>query len=86
MSETASTAPAPKKRKGFAAMTAEQRRIIASKGGRAAHKKGTAHEWTRVEARIAGQRGGQISRGGRGKLQVFHETNGEQPGQVKDVA
>ena len=49
-------------------MSAEKQREIASKGGRAAHEKGTAHEWTPDEARAAGRKGGQISRGGRGRL------------------
>ena len=49
-------------------MSAEKQREIASKGGRAAHEKGTAHEWTPDEARVAGRKGGQISRGGRGRL------------------
>jgi hypothetical protein len=49
-------------------MSIEKQREIASKGGRAAHEKGTAHEWTPDEARAAGRKGGQISRGGRGRL------------------
>lgn len=49
-------------------MSPEKQREIASKGGRAAHEKGTAHEWTPEEARAAGRKGGQISRGGRGRL------------------
>lgn len=49
-------------------MSAERQREIASKGGRAAHEKGTAHEWTPEEARRAGRKGGQVSRGGRGRL------------------
>ena len=49
-------------------MSAEKQREIASKGGRAAHEKGTAHEWTADEARSAGRKGGQVSRGGRGRL------------------
>ncbi len=57
-----------KERRGFASMSAEKQREIASKGGRAAHEKGTAHEWTPDEARSAGRKGGQISRGGRGRL------------------
>ena len=57
-----------KERRGFASMTPEKQREIASKGGRAAHEKGTAHEWTPDEARNAGRKGGQISRGGRGRL------------------
>ena len=57
-----------KERRGFASMSPDKQREIASKGGRAAHEKGTAHEWTPDEARVAGRKGGQISRGGRGRL------------------
>ena len=40
-------------------MSAEKQREIASKGGRAAHAKGTAHEWSADEARDAGRKGGR---------------------------
>jgi general stress protein YciG len=73
-----------KERRGFASMSAEKQREIASKGGRAAHEKGTAHEWTADEARNAGRKGGQVSRGGRGRLLVLAE--GAQPGTVADHA
>ena len=63
-----------KERRGFASMSAEKQREIASKGGRAAHEKGTAHEWTADEARNAGRKGGQVSRGGRGRLIVPSEA------------
>ena len=63
-----------KERRGFASMSPEKQREIASKGGRAAHEKGTAHEWTAEEARAAGRKGGQISRGGRGRLVVPAEN------------
>ncbi|MDQ3674803.1 MAG: general stress protein [Gemmatimonadota bacterium] len=46
-------------------MKPEAQRAIAAKGGRAAHQKGTAHEFTSEEARIAGRKGGEASRGGR---------------------
>ena len=46
------------KPRGFAAMSKEARSAIASKGGKAAHAKGTAHEFTADEARTAGRRGG----------------------------
>ncbi len=49
-------------------MSGDKQREIASKGGRAAHAKGTAHEWSSDEARDAGRKGGMASRGGRGKL------------------
>jgi general stress protein YciG len=45
--------------RGFAAMDPEQQRLIAAKGGRAAHERGTAHQFSRDEARAAGQKGGQ---------------------------
>ena len=47
--------------RGFASMDRTKQREIASKGGRAAHQKGTAHEWTREEAREAGRKGGIMS-------------------------
>ena len=47
------------KGRGFASMDKSKQRMIASKGGKAAHKKGTAHTWTSEEARKAGQRGGR---------------------------
>jgi len=55
-------------------MSPEKQREIASKGGRAAHEKGTAHEWTADEARNAGRKGGQVSRGGRGRLIVPNDS------------
>jgi len=51
--------------RGFAAMSPEKQREIASKGGRAAHQQGVAHEWSRDEAKEAGRKGGQ-ARGRRG--------------------
>ena len=48
--------------RGFAAMDPAKQREIASKGGRAAHLKGTAHEFTSEEARVAGRKGGEASR------------------------
>jgi general stress protein YciG len=68
--------PERKERRGFASMSPEKQREIASKGGRAAHQKGTAHEWTSEEARSAGRKGGQISRGGRGRLVEPADTMG----------
>jgi hypothetical protein len=67
-------------------MSAEKQREIASKGGRAAHEKGTAHEWTADEARNAGRKGGQVSRGGRGRLVVPQEATqaGTEPDSTAD--
>jgi len=51
-----------KEKSGFASLDLNQRREIASKGGKAAHQKGTAHEWTPDEAREAGRKGGHTPR------------------------
>jgi general stress protein YciG len=67
-----------KERRGFASMSPDKQKEIASKGGRAAHAKGTAHEWTSDEARAAGRKGGQISRGGRGRLRA-EDVMGQAP-------
>lgn len=48
--------------RGFASMSPEKKREIASKGGKAAHAMGTAHKWTSEEAQAAGRKGGSISR------------------------
>jgi len=53
-------------------MDPEKQRRIASKGGKAAHAKGRAHEWTVDEAREAGRKGGSASH-------RRHETSQEQP-------
>ena len=42
-------------------MDRHKQKEIASKGGKAAHQKGTAHEWTSEEAREAGRKGGMAS-------------------------
>jgi general stress protein YciG len=50
-----------KSSRGFAGMDPERQRAIASKGGRAAHAKGTAHEFTPEDAREGGRKGGQAA-------------------------
>jgi len=49
-------------KQGFASMDRERVSAIASKGGKAAHHKGTAHEWTSEEARRAGLKGVEVRR------------------------
>jgi hypothetical protein len=49
---------------GFASMTPEKVRDIASKGGKRSHELGVAHKWTSEEAANAGRIGGRISRRG----------------------
>ena len=45
--------------RGFAGMSPEKQRAVASNGGRAAHAAGRAHEFSEEEAREAGRRGGE---------------------------
>ena len=47
------------KRRGFASMDKQKQREIASRGGKAAHEQGSAHEFTSDEARRAGRKGGK---------------------------
>ena len=56
-----------KSNRGFASMDPERQRQIASEGGRAAHEKGTAHEFTSEEAREAGRKGGMARSANRSK-------------------
>jgi hypothetical protein len=68
-----------KEDRGFASMDRAQQREIASKGGRAAHTKGTAHEWTSEEAREAGRKGGMASHRRREQLTAQEGAGERQP-------
>lgn len=48
--------------RGFASMSQEKRRSIASMGGKAAWEQGVAYRWTSEQARAAGRKGGAKSR------------------------
>ncbi len=63
-----------KEDRGFASMDRAKQREIASKGGKAAHQKGTAHEWTSEEAREAGRKGGMASH--RRRKEMLDQTSG----------
>lgn len=65
--ESAQQAPPAKRRRGFAAMPASKVKAIAAKGGVAAHEKGTAHRFTKEEAREAGRKGGRAPHRVRGR-------------------
>jgi general stress protein YciG len=58
-------------------MDRAKQREIASKGGKAAHQKGTAHEWTSEEARDAGRKGGIASHRRRREQQGGSSEAGE---------
>jgi uncharacterized protein len=65
-----------KEDRGFASMDRSKQKEIASKGGKAAHQKGTAHEWTSEEARDAGRKGGLASHRRRREQRETGDTQG----------
>ena len=67
--------------RGFAAMDPEKQKRIASEGGRAAHRQGVAHEWSRDEARQAGRKGGQIVSQNREHMSEIGRKGGQSSGQ-----
>ena len=71
-----------KEDRGFASMDRSKQREIASKGGKAAHQKGTAHEWTSEEAREAGRKGGMASH--RRKQEQTSSMPSEMQGQERE--
>lgn len=72
--ETENTAS---KGRGFASMSAEKQREIARKGGRAAHERGTAHEFTADEARAAGRKGGERVSANRSHMAAIGRLGGK---------
>lgn len=71
-----------KSKRGFASMDRERQREIASKGGRAAHAKGTAHEWSSGEARLAGRKGGEVVSRNRDHMAEIGRHGGEARGRM----
>ncbi|MBW4494406.1 MAG: stress-induced protein [Oscillatoria princeps RMCB-10] len=69
---------AEKSKRGFASMDVEKQRQIASKGGHAAHQKGTAHEFTPEEAREAGRKGGEAVSKNREHMAEIGRVGGKQ--------
>ena len=67
--------------RGFAAMDSEKQKQIASEGGRAAHRQGVAHEWSKDEAREAGRKGGQIVSRNREHMSEIGRKGGQSSGQ-----
>ncbi len=66
--------------RGFASMDRSKQREIASKGGRAAHQKGTAHEFDSGEARAAGRKGGVTVSKNREHMAAIGRRGGEARG------
>ena len=69
--------------RGFASMDREKQKEIASKGGRAAHAKGTAHEFDSGEAREAGRKGGVAVSRNREHMAAIGRRGGEARGQSR---
>jgi general stress protein YciG len=67
-------------KRGFASMDAAKQREIASKGGKAAHAKGTAHEFTSDEARVAGRKGGEAVSRDRAHMSAIGREGGHSRG------
>ncbi|MEA2164435.1 MAG: uncharacterized protein QOK37_2562 [Thermoanaerobaculia bacterium] len=70
-------------KRGFASMDASKQREIASKGGRAAHAKGTAHEFTSDEARLAGRKGGEAVSRDRVHMSMIGREGGHSRGRTR---
>src|SRR5215468_3684918 len=75
------TAARTRSNRGFASMDREKQKEIASKGGKAAHAKGTAHEFDSSEARAAGRKGGMAVSRNREHMAAIGRRGGEARGQ-----
>src|SRR5213076_198737 len=72
-------------KRGFASMDPTKQREIASKGGRAAHAKGTAHEFTSDEARVAGRKGGEAVSRDRAHMSAIGREGGHSRGRARQT-
>jgi uncharacterized protein len=77
---TNSSSQPPSSSRGFASMHADRQREIASKGGKAAHAQGRAHEFTAEEARAAGRRGGEVVSRNREHMAAIGRIGGKSRG------
>lgn len=69
--------------RGFASMDRSKQKEIASKGGKAAHAKGTAHEFDSGEAREAGRKGGMAVSRNREHMAAIGRRGGEARGHAR---
>ena len=70
----------PKSNRGFASMDRSKQKEIASKGGKAAHAQGRAHEFTPDEARTAGRKGGEVVSRDRAHMAAIGRAGGQARG------
>ena len=78
----------PRKPRGFAAMDRKKVSEIASKGGKAAHAAGTAHQFTSDEARVAGKKGGvapHVRRGRGPRIQAAEQQKAANDEEAKSA-
>jgi general stress protein YciG len=85
-SAQASGATRTRSNRGFASMDRDKQKEIASKGGKAAHAKGTAHEFDSGEAREAGRKGGMAVSRNREHMAAIGRRGGEARGQSRSRA
>ena len=76
----------PKSNRGFASMDLSKQREIASKGGKAAHAQGRAHEFTADEARTAGRKGGEVVSRDRAHMAAIGRAGGQARGRNRAAA
>src|SRR2546423_11120338 len=72
-------------KRGFASMDPAKQREIASKGGKAAHAKGTAHEFSSDEARVAGRKGGEAVSRDRAHMSAIGREGGHSRGRARQA-
>jgi len=72
-------------KRGFASMDPAKQKEIASKGGKAAHQKGTAHEFTSDEARVAGRKGGEAVSRDRAHMSAIGREGGHSRGRARQT-
>ncbi|MDP9033703.1 MAG: KGG domain-containing protein [Myxococcota bacterium] len=70
----------PRSNRGFASMDRSKQKEIASKGGKAAHAQGRAHEFTADEARTAGRKGGEVVSRDRAHMANIGRSGGQARG------
>lgn len=77
---TTQNSDCPKSNRGFASMDPNKQKEIASKGGKAAHAQGRAHEFTPDEARTAGRKGGEVVSRDRAHMAAIGRAGGQARG------
>jgi len=75
-----------KSNRGFASMDRDKQKEIASKGGKAAHAQGRAHEFTADEARSAGRKGGEAVSKNREHMAQIGRAGGQARGRNRAAA